>query len=94
MGQLELFLHDDKQELPLLIRAGLVHVQFESIHPFLDGNGRLGRLLITFQLCVGGALHEPPVSELVLQDASATLLRSSDAGANGRRLGSLARFFF
>ena len=55
MGQLELFLHDDKQELPLLIRAGLVHVQFESIHPFLDGNGRLGRLLITFQLCVGGA---------------------------------------
>src|SRR6516165_6709869 len=59
MGQLELFLHDDNQELPLLIRAGLVHVQFESIHPFLDGNGRLGRLLITFLLCAGGALHEP-----------------------------------
>ena len=41
------------------MRAGLVHVQFEIIHPFLDGNGRLGRLLITFLLCAGGALHEP-----------------------------------
>jgi Fic family protein len=59
MGQLERFLHDEKQELPLLIRAGLAHVQFETIHPFLDGNGRLGRLLITFLLCAGGALHEP-----------------------------------
>lgn len=59
MGQLELFLHDDRHGLPLLIKAGLVHVQFETIHPFLDGNGRLGRLLITFLLCAGGALHEP-----------------------------------
>ncbi len=59
MSQLELFLHDDKQELPLLIKTGLVHVQFESIHPFLDGNGRLGRLLITFLLCAGGALQQP-----------------------------------
>lgn len=59
MGQLELFLHDKKHRLPLLITAGLVHVQFETIHPFLDGNGRLGRLLITFLLCAGGALHEP-----------------------------------
>lgn len=59
MGQLELFLHAEKPELPLLIRAGLVHVQFETIHPFLDGNGRLGRLLITFLLCAGRALHEP-----------------------------------
>jgi Fic family protein len=59
MGQLEIFLHQDRPDLPLLIRAGLVHVQFETIHPFLDGNGRLGRLLITFLLCAGGALHEP-----------------------------------
>jgi Fic family protein len=59
MGQLELFLHDERHRLPLLIKAGLVHVQFETIHPFLDGNGRLGRLLITFLLCSGGALHEP-----------------------------------
>jgi Fic family protein len=59
MGQLELFLHEERADLPLLIKAGLVHVQFETIHPFLDGNGRLGRLLITFLLCTGGALQEP-----------------------------------
>ena len=59
MARLELFLHEERPELPLLIRAGLAHVQFETIHPFLDGNGRLGRLLITFLLCAGGALREP-----------------------------------
>ena len=59
MGQLELFLHEERPELPVLVKAGLAHVQFETIHPFLDGNGRLGRLLITFLLCVAGALHEP-----------------------------------
>ncbi len=56
---LERFLHDEKQKLPILIEAGLVHVQFETIHPFLDGNGRLGRLLITLLLCSKGALREP-----------------------------------
>jgi len=59
MNSLELFLHEERKDLPILIRAGLVHVQFESIHPFLDGNGRLGRLLITFLLCAQGALREP-----------------------------------
>ena len=59
LNQFELFLHDEQTGLPLLIRAGLVHVQFETIHPFLDGNGRLGRLLITFLLCAQGALREP-----------------------------------
>ena len=59
MGQLEIFLYVEATDLPLLVRAALVHVQFESIHPFLDGNGRLGRLLITFLLCAGGALSEP-----------------------------------
>jgi Fic family protein len=59
MGALEKFLHEERTDLPPLIRAGLVHVQFESIHPFLDGNGRLGRLLITFLLCASGALSEP-----------------------------------
>jgi len=59
MGALELFLHEERRDLPLLIKAGLVHVQFETIHPFLDGNGRLGRLLVTFLLCAGGALREP-----------------------------------
>ncbi|HEY9549100.1 MAG TPA: Fic family protein [Kiloniellaceae bacterium] len=59
MGELETFIHDEAADLPLLIKAGLVHVQFETIHPFLDGNGRLGRLLITFLLCAGGVLNEP-----------------------------------
>jgi Fic family protein len=59
MGELEKFLHEDRREYPPLIKAGLVHVQFETIHPFLDGNGRLGRLLITFLLCAAGALKEP-----------------------------------
>jgi Fic family protein len=58
MGQLERFLHEET-ELPPLVKAGLAHVQFETIHPFLDGNGRLGRLLITFLLCAAGALKEP-----------------------------------
>jgi Fic family protein len=57
LDNFEKFLHDEKT--PTLIRAALAHVQFESIHPFLDGNGRLGRLLITFMLCVDGVLKEP-----------------------------------
>jgi Fic family protein len=59
MGALELFLHEERADLPLLVKAGMVHVQFETIHPFLDGNGRLGRLLITFLLCAAGVLREP-----------------------------------
>jgi len=59
MVQLETFLHDQRDGLPLLVRAGLVHAQFETIHPFLDGNGRVGRLLITFMLTAGQMLREP-----------------------------------
>jgi Fic family protein len=59
MGKLESFLHLEENSLPLLVRAGLVHAQFETIHPFLDGNGRVGRLLITFMLCVKEVLREP-----------------------------------
>jgi Fic family protein len=59
LGELETFLHEQPAKLPLLVRAALIHVQFETIHPFLDGNGRLGRLLITFLLCAEGALREP-----------------------------------
>lgn len=59
MSDLEKYIHDDSGDLPLLVRSALVHVQFETIHPFLDGNGRLGRLLITLMLIVGGALHQP-----------------------------------
>jgi Fic family protein len=59
MSALEVFLHEERADLPLLVKAGLVHVQFETIHPFPDGNGRLGRLLITLLLCAAGALREP-----------------------------------
>jgi Fic family protein len=59
MGALETFLHDDGVKLPVLVKAALAHVQFETIHPFLDGNGRLGRLLVTFILCAEGVLKEP-----------------------------------
>jgi Fic family protein len=55
----EHFLHDEKHKLPVLVEAGLIHVQFETIHPFLDGNGRLGRLLITLLLCAKDVLREP-----------------------------------
>lgn len=59
MSDLEACIHADTPEIPTLIKAGLVHVQFETIHPFLDGNGRLGRLLITFLLCTQGIVREP-----------------------------------
>ena len=59
MGALEIFLHQEFSDMPLLVKAALAHVQFETIHPFLDGNGRLGRLLITFLLCVAGSIREP-----------------------------------
>lgn len=56
---LERFLHNEEHKLPVLVEAGLVHVQFESIHPFLDGNGRVGRLLITLLLCSKGVITDP-----------------------------------
>jgi Fic family protein len=59
MGKLELFLHDLPDPTPVLLKAALAHVQFETIHPFLDGNGRLGRLLITLLLCEQKVLREP-----------------------------------
>jgi len=57
LGALEVFLHD--ASLPPLAHAALVHAQFETIHPFLDGNGRVGRLLVTFLLCHRGVLSRP-----------------------------------
>ncbi|MBB4313193.1 Fic family protein [Roseospira marina] len=59
MGDLETFLHADTPGMATLVKAGLAHVQFETIHPFLDGNGRLGRLLITLFLCERGLLRAP-----------------------------------
>ncbi|MDQ1238342.1 MAG: hypothetical protein QG577_527 [Thermodesulfobacteriota bacterium] len=59
MGDLEQYFHDQRSHTPLLLKAALAHVQFETIHAFLDGNGRLGRLLISLILCGEGALSEP-----------------------------------
>lgn len=58
LDNLEKFIHDETP-MPLLIKCGLIHAQFETAHPFLDGNGRLGRLLITFFLCQQGILRQP-----------------------------------
>ena len=55
----ERFMHEDVSQLPVLIKAGLLHVQFETIHPFLDGNGRIGRLLVTLYLRVHDVLRSP-----------------------------------
>jgi Fic family protein len=59
LDNLEKYIHEETSALPHLIKAGLLHVQFETIHPFLDGNGRLGRLLITLYLCSHGVLRQP-----------------------------------
>ena len=59
IGDLERFVHKDDSVGSRVIKAGLAHVQFETIHPFLDGNGRVGRLLITLLLCDSGVLREP-----------------------------------
>lgn len=59
MGELEKFIRNDRKSTPALIKTGLAHAQFEAIHPFLDGNGRIGRLLITFILCHDKVLEKP-----------------------------------
>jgi Fic family protein len=59
MSQLELFIHDQPVSTPTLLKVALTHIQFETIHPFLDGNGRLGRLLITLLLCEKKIIQSP-----------------------------------
>lgn len=59
MSDLERFVNDEPQVTPVLMKAALAHAQFETIHPFLDGNGRLGRLLVTLLLVADGVLRQP-----------------------------------
>jgi cell filamentation protein, protein adenylyltransferase len=59
MGHLEQFINDEPRPTPVLVKAALAHAQFETIHPFLDGNGRLGRLLVTLLLVSEGVLRQP-----------------------------------
>jgi Fic family protein len=59
MAALDRFLHDDPERLPVLIKTALAHAQFETLHPFAGGNGRLGRLLVTLLLAAEGVLREP-----------------------------------
>lgn len=59
MAAFEKFLHDVPERTPALVKCALTHAQFETIHPFLDGNGRIGRLLVTLLLCVEGILRAP-----------------------------------
>jgi Fic family protein len=66
MGALERFLHDDPVQTPILVKSALAHAQFETIHPFLDGNGRVGRLLITLLLCADRKVLRRPLLYLSL----------------------------
>ena len=87
LDALEQFMHEENSRLPALIKAGLLHVQFETIHPLLNGNGRIGRLLVTLYLCVNGVLRKP---RLPIWNASGSSTRSR--AANVGRVFSCSRY--
>jgi cell filamentation protein, protein adenylyltransferase len=88
IGLLEKFIHDDPLPTPILLKAALAHAQFETIHPFLDGNGRVGRLLITLLLCSQRVLSQPLLylSLYLKRNRSeyTTISSASDITASGR----------
>ena len=91
MASLERFLHDPAAP-GALVKAALAHVQFETIHPFLDGNGRVGRLLISLLLHHDGVLRQPLLYlSLYFKQHRAEYYRQLDAVRTTRRLGGLAR---
>lgn len=90
MGNLESFLHNDQIDVPVLIRAGIAHYQFETIHPFLDGNGRIGRLLITLYLVSSGMLIKPSLYLSDYFERNRTLYY--DNLSNVRKLNQLAQW--
>jgi len=90
MGNLESFLHNDQIDVPVLIRAGIAHYQFETIHPFLDGNGRIGRLLITLYLVSSGMLTKPSLYLSDYFERNRTLYY--DNLSNVRKLNQLAQW--
>jgi Fic family protein len=95
MSDLERFLHDETVPLPILSKAALAHVQFETIHPFLDGNGRVGRLLITFLLCHAGVLQQPLLYlSLYFKQNRDEYYRLLDQVRNDGDWESWMRFFF
>ena len=86
------FLHDEPVRTPALVKAALAHVQFETIHPFLDGNGRVGRLLITLLLCAEDVLKEPLLFlSLYFRRHRQQSYHLLDGVRRRRQLGGLAR---
>ena len=90
MSNLEHFLHDEPTRTPALLKAGLAHAQFETIHPFLDGNGRLGRLLVTLLLCAEDVFLEPTLYlSLYFKAQPGRVLHPPPSRTGSERVGAL-----